>query len=135
MRRPLALALLAVLALVGAACSVPGGDVTTATPETVVGTLPEEPTLTVPPDYAGGDPAAGKAVFTGAGGCGACHTLADAGATGTIGPNFDETELELAAAVDTIVNGKGGQMPAFKGRLTNEQIADVAAYVVEYTSG
>jgi mono/diheme cytochrome c family protein len=33
-------------------------------------------------------PAAGKAVFTGVGGCGACHTLADAGTTGTAGPNL-----------------------------------------------
>ena len=33
--------------------------------------------------------AAGKAVFTGAAGCSGCHTLADAGATGTVGPNLD----------------------------------------------
>jgi mono/diheme cytochrome c family protein len=34
-------------------------------------------------------PAAGKEVFTGVGGCGACHTLAAAGTTGTAGPNLD----------------------------------------------
>ena len=34
-------------------------------------------------------PAAGKAVFTGVGGCGSCHTLAAAGTTGTVGPNLD----------------------------------------------
>jgi mono/diheme cytochrome c family protein len=34
-------------------------------------------------------PAAGKAVFTGIGGCGSCHTLSDAGTTGTVGPNLD----------------------------------------------
>jgi mono/diheme cytochrome c family protein len=34
-------------------------------------------------------PASGKAVFTGPGGCGACHTLAAAGTTGTAGPNLD----------------------------------------------
>src|SRR3954469_746305 len=33
--------------------------------------------------------AQGKAVFTGDGGCGACHTLADAGASGTVGPKLD----------------------------------------------
>jgi mono/diheme cytochrome c family protein len=33
-------------------------------------------------------PAAGKGVFTGPGGCGACHTLAAAGTTGTAGPNL-----------------------------------------------
>jgi cytochrome c oxidase subunit II len=34
--------------------------------------------------------AAGKAVFTSAAGCSTCHTLAAAGATGTIGPDLDQ---------------------------------------------
>ena len=34
--------------------------------------------------------AAGKAIFTGAGGCASCHTLAAAGATGTVGPNLTQ---------------------------------------------
>jgi cytochrome c oxidase subunit II len=33
--------------------------------------------------------AAGKAVFTGSAGCSSCHTLAEAGAAGTVGPNLD----------------------------------------------
>jgi cytochrome c oxidase subunit II len=33
--------------------------------------------------------AAGRAVFTGSAGCSGCHTLAAAGATGTVGPNLD----------------------------------------------
>jgi mono/diheme cytochrome c family protein len=33
--------------------------------------------------------AEGKTIFTGVGGCGACHTLAAAGTTGTAGPNLD----------------------------------------------
>ncbi len=33
--------------------------------------------------------AAGKAVFAGSAGCSSCHTLAAAGATGTVGPNLD----------------------------------------------
>jgi cytochrome c oxidase subunit II len=33
--------------------------------------------------------AAGKAIFTGAAGCGTCHTLSAAGASGTVGPNLD----------------------------------------------
>jgi mono/diheme cytochrome c family protein len=32
----------------------------------------------------------GKVVFTGIGGCSSCHTLAAAGATGTVGPNLDQ---------------------------------------------
>ncbi len=34
--------------------------------------------------------AAGKAVFTGVGTCASCHTLAAAGATGTVGPDLDK---------------------------------------------
>jgi mono/diheme cytochrome c family protein len=37
----------------------------------------------------GTTPAAGKQVFTGIGGCGSCHTLADAGTTGVQGPKLD----------------------------------------------
>jgi mono/diheme cytochrome c family protein len=33
--------------------------------------------------------AAGKQVFTGVGGCGSCHTLADAGTHGVVGPNLN----------------------------------------------
>jgi cytochrome c oxidase subunit 2 len=34
--------------------------------------------------------AAGKALFTGSGGCASCHTLAAAGTTGTVGPNLTQ---------------------------------------------
>jgi cytochrome c oxidase subunit 2 len=34
--------------------------------------------------------AQGKMLFTGDGGCGACHKLADAGTSGTVGPDLDE---------------------------------------------
>jgi len=37
-----------------------------------------------------GDAAAGKTVFA-SNGCGSCHTLSAAGATGTIGPDLDKT--------------------------------------------
>jgi cytochrome c oxidase subunit 2 len=48
-----------------------------------------------------GAAAAGKAVFTGAAGCSGCHTLADAGASGTVGPNLDvrlRTDCSTAAS-------------------------------------
>ncbi len=38
----------------------------------------------------GTSPAAGKQVFTGVGGCGSCHALADAGTHGVTGPNLDK---------------------------------------------
>jgi cytochrome c6 len=106
-----------------------GGEVVVPAAETVVGTVPAQPTETVPRQYANGDPAAGKIVFK-TKGCTACHTLKDAGATGTVGPNLDETTPTLGRAIDRLLNGKGA-MPSFKSQLTTKQIADVAAYVVK----
>ncbi len=100
----------------------PGGEETEPT-ETETGT---EPTETEPP--AEGDPVAGKEVFVGTSGCIGCHTLADAGATGTIGPNLDATQPRYDLVVERVTNGSGA-MPAFGDKLTPEQIADVAAYV------
>jgi mono/diheme cytochrome c family protein len=37
-----------------------------------------------------GDASRGKELFTGEGQCGSCHTLADAGTRGVIGPNLDD---------------------------------------------
>ena len=53
----------------------------------------------------------GKQIFT-AEGCGGCHTLSDAGATGTSGPNLDELAPD-AATVEAKVKAGGGTMPAF----------------------
>ena len=74
-----------------------------------------------------GDAAAGKQVFESAG-CVACHTLADAGSTGTVGPNLDDAK-PLATLVVTRVTEGAGAMPSFKDKLTEQQIQDVAAYV------
>ncbi len=74
-----------------------------------------------------GDAAAGEAVF--AANCGSCHTLEEAGTTGTVGPNLDESMLELEAVVQQVTNG-GGAMPPFGGQLSEEEIANVAAFVV-----
>ena len=100
----LVLALAALVAVAG--CG--GSEDASPTPETVIGEIP-----TGSEDGGGateGDPAAGKEVFASAG-CGSCHTLSDAGATGTV------------------ANGGGG-MQAFSGTLSEEEIANVAAYVV-----
>jgi mono/diheme cytochrome c family protein len=78
-----------------------------------------------------GDPAAGKSVFTSAG-CSGCHTLKDAGATGSVGPNLDQLKPAEDVVVHQVENG-GGAMPAFKGQLSAKQIQDVAAYVFTAT--
>ena len=61
-------------------------------------------------------------------GCTSCHTLKDAGATGTVGPNLDQAKPPKSLVVDRVTNGKG-VMPSFKGQLTPAHIAAVAAYV------
>ncbi|MDO9353220.1 MAG: cytochrome c [Solirubrobacteraceae bacterium] len=60
--------------------------------------------------------------------CASCHTLAAAGAEGRIGPNLDENKPPAAEVVEKVTNGDGS-MPAFKGRLSTEQIQAVAEYV------
>ncbi len=121
MRRILLLGLVLSLSLFVAACG--GSDEKNTAPETVVGTQPSS-TDGAPE----GDATAGKAVFTE--NCGSCHTLADAGTTGTVGPNLDETQSSLEKVVSQVKSG-GGAMPAFEGQLSEQQIADVAAYVSE----
>ena len=71
----------------------------------------------------------GKGIFTEAG-CGGCHVLKAAGTSGTSGPDLDRTKPGLQEAVGQIRTGGGG-MPAFRGRLTDEQIQTVAKYVTE----
>ena len=75
-----------------------------------------------------GDRIAGKELFETK--CGSCHTLADAGTTGTIGPNLDQAKPGLDPAIAQITNGGGG-MPAFGDQLMEEQIRAVAEYVVQ----
>ena len=81
----------------------------------------------------GGNAAAGKAVFTSAG-CVNCHTLAAAGATGTVGPNLDDAKPSADKVVERVTEGKG-VMPSFKGQLSDQQIQDVAAFVSSSTRG
>jgi mono/diheme cytochrome c family protein len=136
MRRPLAaLALLLVaVALVAAGC---GGEEVSATPETVVGTVPEQtttgPSEDLPALALKGDAAAGKEVFASAG-CAACHTLSEANASGTVGPNLDDAKPSDELVVQRVTLGQGG-MPSFKDQLQPQQIADVAAFVSSATSG
>jgi cytochrome c553 len=80
-----------------------------------------------------GDPAAGETVFA-SGGCGGCHTLEAAGSSGNVGPNLDETKPDAALVVDRVTNG-AGSMPSFAGQFDEQQIQDVAAYVVDATQG
>ena len=120
-RRPLAIALVALTALVllGAGCG-----------ETVGYT------------EATGDKTNGKELFIAK--CGSCHTLADAGTTGTIGPNLDDAFAEsrrnglgestfvqvvrdqIAYSIEETSTGAPG-MPA--NIVTGQDAIDVSTYV------
>jgi mono/diheme cytochrome c family protein len=102
--------------------------------------------------YANGDPTAGKAVFASAG-CGACHTLKAAGASGSIGPNLDMiasyaqhahmgTEAFIVAAVThppppyVPAGFPTNVMPTTFGKsLSSKQIADLVAFVATSAAG
>jgi cytochrome c6 len=71
-------------------------------------------------------PTDGKTIFTTS--CASCHTLADAGTTGTVGPNLDASTPPKALVVDRVTNGQGA-MPPFKDSLDATQIEAVAEYV------
>ena len=152
MRRTALFLVLLVAALGVAAAGCGGEEQQSATPETVEGqvtttttetqttesestttettetTQTTETTTTETTTPAQGDPVAGKQVFLGSAACGGCHTLADAGSSGNVGPNLDDAKPTYDKVVTQVTNG-GGVMPPFKGTLTEQQIADVAAYV------
>jgi mono/diheme cytochrome c family protein len=140
MRR--AIVLLMLLALLGsvAATGCGGGEEAAPTAETVEGgdtgaTTETAGETTTETEGGGtqGDPAKGEEVFASAG-CGGCHTLEAAGSSGTVGPNLDEAKPAYDLVVDRVTNGQGA-MPSFKDQLSEEDIQNVAAYVVQSTSG
>ena len=100
-----------------------GGETPATETETAEPAPPPAPTET---GAAGGSEPVGKVIFTT--NCGICHTLADAGTTGTVGPNLDDLKPAQDVVAEQVTNG-GGAMPPFGGTLTEEEITEVAAYV------
>lgn len=92
---------------------------------------------------AGADLAQGKQLFVER--CGSCHTMADAGTAGTIGPNLDDAFGASRAqgfSEDTFVEvvrwqiafpGIGSQMPSQDQLgLSDQQAVNISAYVGRY---
>lgn len=69
----------------------------------------------------------GKALFTQ--NCASCHTLADAGTSGTVGPNLDELQPEEAQVLAAIENGGLGSGTMPPGLVAGTDAQAVAAYV------
>ena len=61
-------------------------------------------------------------------GCGNCHTMKAANATGKVGPDLDQLKPNEETVVRQVTNGGNG-MPAFKNELTATEIQQVAAFV------
>jgi len=85
------------------------------------------PAAVTTPVPAAANAAAGAGVFKSAG-CGSCHTMKAASATGVIGPNLDSLRPSFAAVRAQVENGGGG-MPAFRNSLSAAQVRDVSAFV------
>jgi cytochrome c oxidase subunit 2 len=92
----------------------------------------------------GGGETDGKALFTDAAqptACASCHTLADASATGTTGPNLDEvvpdlSDAELKESIEDpdakITEGfQPGLMPRYGDTLSPEQVDALVKYLKE----
>lgn len=135
MRRMRVLALLlstALLAVPIAGCG--GDDDESATPPPAAETQPAE-TATTETETAetgtetGGDSAA-RELFASqtSPSCGSCHTLADAGTTGTVGPNLDQVRPD-AGTVERALQTGPGIMPEFTDQLDDEQVEQLAEYV------
>ena len=128
MLRGIAVVLLALVLGVGlAACGDDddnGNGGTTTTEETTTDTT--DTTTTDDDETDETTSAAGRDVFVAQ--CGSCHTLSDAGTSGTIGPNLDETTLEEDDIEEQVREGGGG-MPSFEGQLSDDEIEAVAEYV------
>jgi cytochrome c oxidase subunit 1 len=120
---------LGLLALTGTVVYLIGHNLDVAHRQTR-GATPTTPTTT---SAAAPGSAAGKQVFASES-CGGCHTLKAAGSTGTVGPNLDQAKPSKALVVDRVTNGKGN-MPSFKGRLTPQQIQQVADFVSSSAAG
>jgi sulfite dehydrogenase len=64
--------------------------------------------------------------------CALCHTLKDAGAEGAVGPILDEMKPDAQRVAKALRNGIG-QMPSYNGKLSDQQMAALAAYVARAT--
>ena len=74
----------------------------------------------------------GAAAFAG-GACSTCHTLANAGTAGNVGPVLDDAKPDYATALNNITNGKGS-MPSFKATYTPDEISCLAGYVATWSA-
>jgi len=105
-----------------------GGDTQTATEEPATEEPSTEDEGTGGGGGGGGDAQAGAQVF--ADNCATCHGDDGSGGAGPPLDTFDDP-----TAVEQQVRNGGGGMPAFEGQLSDQEIADVVAYVTQDIAG
>ena len=66
--------------------------------------------------------------------CATCHTLKDAGATGAIGPSFDDLQPAPDRVIAALKSGIGA-MPSYRASLSDEQMRALARYVAKASGG
>jgi len=70
--------------------------------------------------------------------CSSCHGPDGKGNRAKGTPNFTDQSIQSGLSdqqiVDTIRNGKAGRMPAWSGKLSDSQIADLASYIRSFSS-
>jgi cytochrome c6 len=66
--------------------------------------------------------------------CATCHTLKDAGASGAIGPVFDDLQPVPDRVIAALKSGIGA-MPSYSGSLSDEQMRALARYVWKASGG
>lgn len=80
--------------------------------------------------------ALGKKLFTQGAvpSCAVCHTLQAAGAEGAVGPVLDELKPDAARVAKALRDGIG-QMPSYRSKLTDDEIAALARFVAKASGG
>lgn len=138
MRRPIWILLISALALVTAGCGGPGdgslkkseridahsAGESTSTETTETNVEDDQPGKVDGDEASGVDLKEGKSLFNAS--CAGCHTLADAGATGAVGPSLDGLGWTAAKIEAQIENGSGAMPP---GLATGEDATTIAEYV------
>ena len=66
--------------------------------------------------------------------CAVCHTLHAAGAEGAVGPVLDELKPDAGRVAKALRDGIG-QMPSYKGKLTDDEMAALARFVAKASGG
>jgi mono/diheme cytochrome c family protein len=130
------------LALTALLAGCGGGTTVSPTASKVEGSVPTETTQAA----AKGDPKAGATLFQSQG-CGGCHTFKPAGTNGTVGPDLDKladyaktanmgsleqfTHESIASPSSYIEKGYPNSMPNFGSTLSDQQIADLVAFLTQ----